>query len=325
MLSWLHNRAIADAGRDSVEHVKGDVSERPLRLTLRNAESTCVKTVLDVMEAHGIAFVEHPADVPTLCMRGRGTVFQPKTILRYVGRLTHTLPSRSAVDAALVDQYLELHTALVEGISVAMHPEKFGLELNGAARETQHAWLVKSHIPSYLARVNDELQSSKLERRSEWLAGMSTASIADVCWGVTFEWLRDGGIPGFDAAALAQFGHLSALAERVREYLDGASSESSEESEVGEPLPTSEYLESLEAEGVVASLSTETAARNVEDDNGSAGNEAPSSENARPRVHGAGLRRRNLALGVDAVSKVPGTQTEASLLPPADQHATGFT
>lgn len=132
--------------------------------------------------------------LPVLCVDD-GEYAQSKAILRYAGKITHHYPSKNCVAALAIDEWVELHTEFMNGVSVVKYPERYGLTLSKNQTQVQQKWMREVHMPKYMRFLENEL------RRCEWLADMNAPSIADFCWMPTLEWI----ISGDDGVVLAEF------------------------------------------------------------------------------------------------------------------------
>jgi glutathione S-transferase len=128
--------------------------------------------------------------VPMLTVNDADDIVQSKAILRYAGRLTRMYPSKNPLNAAYIDQWVELHSEFWFPLAMNMHPEKFGLEWNADQRKRHRGWCIMNHIPKYLSFLDAELSCS------EWLGNMNEPSIADFCWLPTLKWLSSGKFDG---------------------------------------------------------------------------------------------------------------------------------
>ena len=126
-------------------------------------------------------------------------IVQSKAILRYAGRMTHTYPNKTSLHAAIVDQWVELHSEFMFPLFMNMYPEKFGLSLTSEDKQSHRDWCVNVHIPKYFAYIEKECTDNTL------LGGMDSLSIADFCWLPTLQWLKSGMFEGCDAEQFEAF------------------------------------------------------------------------------------------------------------------------
>jgi glutathione S-transferase len=125
---------------------------------------------------------------------------QSKALLRYVGRLTRTYPSRDKKNALVVDEWLELHSEFIAGMVCFLYPSKYGLDsLTDEQKATQRQFLSETFIPRFLAYLDDELYED------QWLGGVDSPSVADFAWLSSLEWITSGIIDGVDKDCLDGF------------------------------------------------------------------------------------------------------------------------
>lgn len=140
-------------------------------------------------------------------------IAQSKAILRYASKLSRTYSS-DPVDAAIIDQWTELHTEFTSLLAINMYPDEYGL-VGVYDKEEHRQYLVKTHIPRYLAILENDLDGADDEN---WLGGMDAMSMADIVWHQTLESMNQGTLDGFDPNMLASF-------PLVRKYLDEVSAQ----------------------------------------------------------------------------------------------------
>lgn len=166
--------------------------------------------------------------VPVLSVDNDVTLAQSKTILRFTSKYARTYSSK-AIDAAMMDQWVDLHTEFMTPLTLNMYPEKYGVA--GLFDKSEHRkWCVEVHIPRFLGMLDAELS-----KHSGWLAGMDHLSMADFCWLPTLEWLKSGTFDGVGESSFDQFEQLTNYMVEAREHLDDETDPgTSDEEEVDE-------------------------------------------------------------------------------------------
>ena len=117
---------------------------------------------------------------------------QSKSILRWASKHVRTYP-KDATNAALIDEWCDLHTEFMHIIHMNMYPERYGL-FDSFDKAEHRKWIIETHLPKYLSILDAELSEA------DWLAGMDQLSMADLCWYPTLVWLKEGTSDGVDAA-----------------------------------------------------------------------------------------------------------------------------
>lgn len=184
-------------------------------------------------------FAEKKADLPfgqlpTLTVTTEDgkttTLAQSKSILRYVGRLTRTYPSKDAVNAAVVDQWCDLHTDFMGPLVLSMYPEKMGL--SAFDREAHRTWIRETHLPRFFKIIDAALVEDK------WISGMDAINVADFCWKPTLEWLRSGTFDGVSEKDFEPYEALNKYMAEIKAQFDDEEEEedacSNEEEEATE-------------------------------------------------------------------------------------------
>lgn len=143
------------------------------------------------------------------------SIVQSKAILRYVGKLTRMYPSKIPIHAALIDQWIELHTEFMFPLTLNMYSEKFGLMLTEHDKVSHRKWCIDVHIPKYLRFLDDELE------HGNYLGDMDDPSIADFCWLSTIQWLASGTFDGVDATALEDFQFVKSYKLIIENLISG--------------------------------------------------------------------------------------------------------
>ena len=139
------------------------------------------------------------------------TIPQSKTIMRYLGRITKTVPNRDTTMMSRVDALLELHSEFMFPIQLTMFPHKFGLEWAEEQRSSHRRWCGSDHIPRYLDMLKVHVEDGVL-------LGLDKYSVADYCWAPTLEWLLID--KSLDDVACGDE-ELEAYALRFRKYVEG--------------------------------------------------------------------------------------------------------
>lgn len=144
-------------------------------------------------------------------------VAQSKAILRYASRRACTYPT-NALNAALIDQFVELHTEFMNPLVMNMYPERVGLFQFDKAQHRK--WCVEKHIPKYLAYLQKALTSTNEDEDTLWLAQMDNVSMADFCWYPTLCWLHDGTFDGVDATTFESYPNVLRFISDMKDQLD---------------------------------------------------------------------------------------------------------
>jgi glutathione S-transferase len=142
-------------------------------------------------------------------------VAQSDAALRLAGRLAgRNLVPADPVHAALVDQWVVAETDFSYPFLIALYPEKcllpdalWTVESSATFRLT----LATRHIPAFLALLEEALEASP----TDWIAGTSQPSIADLCWAPRLEWLQTGELDWLPRTILHPYPRVRALVARV--------------------------------------------------------------------------------------------------------------
>ena len=94
-----------------------------------------------------------------------------------------------------------------------MYPDKSGLGECGYDKYAHRDWLIKNHVPRYFKLLADELENS------EWLAGMDSMSMADLCWYPTMCWLKNETFDGIHASFFEAYPRIGEWMGRVDDAL----------------------------------------------------------------------------------------------------------
>ncbi len=151
--------------------------------------------------------------VPVLTVDDDKVLAESKTILRYVSKLGKTYPTRNHLNAAIVDQWCDLHTDCMTPITLNMYSAKFGLPSIDTV--SHRKWCVSTHIPKYL-----DILEKELSNENGWLGGMNQISMADLCWYSTLEMWYNGVFDGVDAETFAPYPLLKVYMKDVATQLD---------------------------------------------------------------------------------------------------------
>lgn len=166
-------------------------------------------------------------------------VVQSKAILRYVGRLTHTYPCKISINAALVDQWVELHTEFMNPLILDMYPARFGVTWTATEKECHRKWCIEQHIPKYFEFLNKNLLEHEM-----YLGGMENPSIADFCWYTSIDWISSGIFDGVNESIFEDFPELKAYKSVIEDVLYGAKEEDEDDESSGDNCSVKEDDES---------------------------------------------------------------------------------
>lgn len=176
----------------------------------------------DVMEDTGIAYNDTRVhkdhfsgmketlpfkQLPVLVVNEEELIAQSKTILRYVGAIGKVHPTKDLLNAASVDQWLELHTEFMFPLFLSMMPGKYGLELTDAQKAHHRAWCINVHIPKYFGYVEKQLADN------EYICTDDKSS-ADYAWLPTFEWIYSGKLDGTGPVVYEHFPEIRSFMSR---------------------------------------------------------------------------------------------------------------
>ena len=140
--------------------------------------------------------------LPVLEHEDGTVVAQSKAILRYVSKHCRLYPS-DKLNAAIVDQWVELHTEFMQPILLSMFPARFGIV--DFDKDAHRTWVRETHIPKYFAYIDEDLKSGA------WLGRMDKCSMADTCWYPTLKFLREGKFDGVDASVFLPYANVTAF------------------------------------------------------------------------------------------------------------------
>ena len=129
-------------------------------------------------------------------------IVQSKAILRYVGKLTKTYPTKIALNAAFVDEWVELHTEFMFPLVLDMYPDRFGIFWSDDEKKKHREWCIVDHIPKYFRYLEDDLNVGP------YLGEMQSPSIADFSWLATIQWLTSGIFTGSDLSIIDNFPNI---------------------------------------------------------------------------------------------------------------------
>jgi len=152
--------------------------------------------------------------VPMLTVDGTDDIVQSKALLRYAGRLTRMYPSKNPLNAAFIDQWIELHSEFMFPLAMDMYPEKYGLIWTAHEKKQHREWCINKHIPKYLTFLDTELEFT------QWLGNMDEPSIADLCWLPTLKWLSSGKFDGLPQDVLETYEFLNMFVVALENLLE---------------------------------------------------------------------------------------------------------
>lgn len=200
-LTYFDAEGLAQASRNTLHY--GDVAFEDDRIT---KEEFCqLKPSLPY------------GQVPVLTVNSKTTIAQSKSILRYVSRLARTYP-KDALNAAIIDQWTDLHTEFTTLLSINLYPTHYGLDDATYDADKHRKLLLDTHIPKYLQLLERELNNNE-DGDDLWLGGMDTLSMADMAWHPTLEWLHLGSFAGFGPADMAKFPAIVKYMGEVDQHL----------------------------------------------------------------------------------------------------------
>jgi hypothetical protein len=125
----------------------------------------------------------------------------PNSILRYLAKTTE-LDTDDALEEALLDQWLELHTEFLKPLEACNNPQKFGIALFQDGHERR----CKEHVLEYLKLVESGLNS-------DLSLGSGDVSVADFCWFPTLERVCGEHL---DEGEIESFEDVSKFMEKMR-------------------------------------------------------------------------------------------------------------
>lgn len=146
------------------------------------------------------------------------SIFEPRAILRYVGRVTKTYPSRNPLDAALVDEWVVIYSDMASHLFQTSSLTLSLPFLTEEQEEEHERWVMNVVLPYYLSMLEDNLKKTE----TGWIAGMLLPSIADFCWQPTLKWIDEGEIYEECEGMLEDYPLLKDLVSRLDEEVKGA-------------------------------------------------------------------------------------------------------
>jgi len=221
-LTYFDTEGLAQASRNTLTY--GDIHFEDIRVNKEEFE------VLKTSLPYG--------QVPVLTVDQSTTIAQSKTILRYVSKLSRTYP-KNPLNAALIDQWTDLHTDFLSLLAINMYPAKHGLDEGCYDAHKHRQFLLQTHIPKYLQIIEDELSKTSDEDET-WLGGMHTISMADMAWYPTLEWMRTEKFTGFSTSDMEAYPTICKYLDEMRNQIHGIEIE--EESELEDVDENSETL-----------------------------------------------------------------------------------
>tara|TARA_B110001450_G_scaffold194626_1_gene182924 strand:+ start:344 stop:1156 length:813 start_codon:yes stop_codon:yes gene_type:complete len=224
-LTYFDTEGLAQASRNTLEY--GNNNFEDLRVSME--EFDVLKTSLPY------------GQVPVLTVDEDTTIAQSKTILRYVSKLSRTYP-QNALNAALIDQWTDLHSEFLSLLAMNMYPAKHGLDEACYDAHTHRQFILQTHIPKYLQLLEDELANTG-EDEDTWLGGMNAISMADMAWYPTLKWMQNEKFTGFTTNDMDGFPAVCKYLDEMRNQVHGVEMTASQkETELEE---TEENPESL--------------------------------------------------------------------------------
>ena len=221
-LTYFDTQGLAQASRNTLTY--GDIHFEDIRVSKEEFE------VLKASLPYG--------QVPVLTVDKSTTIAQSKTILRYVSKLSRTYP-KNPLNAALIDQWTDLHTDFLSLLAINMYPVKHGLDEGCYDAHKHRQFLLITHIPKYLQIIEDELSNTSDEEET-WLGGMNAISMADMAWYPTLEWMQRENFTGFSTSDMNTYPAICKYLDEMRNQIRGFEIE--EESELEEVDENSETL-----------------------------------------------------------------------------------
>ena len=154
--------------------------------------------------------------VPVLCINEE-TFGQSNSILRYVSRKVRTYPSNPK-NALHIDQWCDFHVDFMTPLRLNMYPDRFGTTVEKSHRQ----WCLDVHIPKFLSYLDDNLKDG------DWIGGMDSLSMADMCWYPTILWLVDK-FDGFEQSSLDKYENIVRFVEDMKIQLKEEDEEDEED------------------------------------------------------------------------------------------------
>lgn len=211
-LTYFDADGLAQASRNTLAY--GDLDFEDVRVS--NEEFDVLETSLPY------------GQLPVLTVDERTTIAESNAILRYVSKLSRTYP-KNPLDAALIDQWTELHSDFRSLLDINMYPAKYGFGAGCYDAHKHRQYLLQTHIPKYLQILEDNLSNTR-EEEETWLGGMNAISMADMAWYSTLEWMQQENLTGFTRSDMEAYPATCKYLDEVRNQIYGIEIE--EESEV---------------------------------------------------------------------------------------------
>jgi hypothetical protein len=104
-------------------------------------------------------------------------IWNPYSILRYIGKVTKTYPTQEASHMVTCDCWLHLHLEFVTPLMIHGNPQQYGLQTHCAE------WR-NTHVERYMNILDNELSEHT------YIGGMNKPTIVDFCWLFTLEKLK---------------------------------------------------------------------------------------------------------------------------------------
>ena len=144
--------------------------------------------------------------IPCLVVDGQ-SIAQTGGISRVCGKISGLYPQDNMVDAALVDQVIDMAT----DITVLLGPAN--AEQDAEKKKEMRLELAKGPLPRKISFLEEQLEQGS----NDWFVG-SRISIADIAVWRLFGWLTSGTIDHLPTDLLAPFPRLRAVCSSVNEH-----------------------------------------------------------------------------------------------------------
>lgn len=159
---------------------------------------------------------------------------QPDAMIRAACKLARTYPT-NVEDAAVVDQWMDLHAEFMVPINILLSPTQYGPHDAWYDADAYGRWVHDVHIPKYLSLLQEAVD------RDGWLGRMDQLSMADLRWFETLSWLKCSCPESLRVHALHEYPSILSYLEDITDRLyykdvseDGEEAESTEDEQGGE-------------------------------------------------------------------------------------------
>lgn len=125
-----------------------------------------------------------------------GPIEHARSIARFVGRVSHTYPTRDAYHAAAVDTWIDMHTDFVATLELNRDPARYGCPTDDAWIRSHREWCASVAVPRWISLLSFELE------QSEWLGGFIEPTLADALWAGTLKLIHEGRVDGLSPDAV---------------------------------------------------------------------------------------------------------------------------